>query len=181
MLAPLGLEDVHYASEPCGVLLHWLRELVLDRAKHAQLQLQLDAAKEELSAAEAAHTAAVQQLSELQAELEANRARQSFQEQVIANTHCSPTNTRGAEPASPSNGKVVGAMHLVDSAVARQRCRRGKLWRPAFDITGSITLTMTNLQNAKWWRSCERYKIKSPSSHCPDTPSKPGVKSFAVF
>merc|ERR1711976_150887 len=90
VLAPLDLGDVNYASGSCGALFQWLRELVLDRAKHATLLHEMILAKEDLAAAEEAHGLAEQRLEETQAELEANRMEQSSQEQLLAKMQHTP-------------------------------------------------------------------------------------------
>jgi len=169
ILAPLEIEDVRHASEPCGALMQWLQDLVLERAKHASLQQERAHAVEEVAAAEKAQSLAEQGLLELRADLEAIRAEQLNQEQAIAKLQQGVTQT-----PTPTN---VGSK--VDVATLRQRGKRGKWLRPAFDISGTLTLTMTNLQNTTWWRSCERVKLMSPAN-CSESPSR-AAKSFGLW
>lgn len=156
VLAPLDLEDVQHASGPCGAIFRWLRALVLARVKPANLQLQLAAARKELADAEQAHNLAEQCVIEVQAELQANHSRQLRQDKVIANLkkHMANHSVR----KSPNRTDFV-----------RTPNKRGQWFKPALDITGQFTLTFTNLQNSKWWRS--REYLSSPK----------GSKSFGLW
>jgi hypothetical protein len=148
VLAPLDLDDVNYASGPCGALFQWLKELVLDRAKLASLLLEVKQAKEDHSSAAKAHEIAQQRVCELQSELEANCLEQ---QQLVAHLqkpspHTTPTNA-----------------NKIDVAAARRCCRRGKWLRPAFDFSTHLTVTMQGLKHTTWSRSCEKYKLFSPT------------------
>lgn len=168
VLAPLDLDGVQYASEPCGAVLRWMRSLVLDRAREAHLQLDLDAARKDYAAAEQAKSFAEQSMSEIQAALDANLSQQSCHEQIIATLRRDVARHTAVKNAC--NADVV----------ANQQCKRGHWFKPAFDITGQLTLTITNLKNSKWWRSRERYKLASPS-HCAGSSSESGVRSFGIW
>jgi len=169
VLAPLDVEDVHYANGSCGALFQWLRELVLDRAKHVSLLQEIHSAKEDLAAAEKAHGLAEQRVQDLQDELRANRMEQSYQERFIARLQ------QDLPPQSTPTGTNAGKTDI------KRWHRRSKWLRPAYDWSNTLTVTMQGLQNTTWWRTCERYKMVSPSQAESSSRIGSGQRGFALY
>jgi len=155
---PLDVQEVQHASEPCGALLKWLRSLVLHRARRVCLLRELAAAKAELATAEKAFAFAERLVADIQSDMSANQLQQARREQAIVNIQQEALQ----KPVWSSPAWSGVTRHRGDTSGF-------KLARPTCDIQ----ITMTNLRKAKWWRSCERFKVpSSPSFKSPGTPSK---------
>jgi len=154
----LDVQDVHRASEPCGILLKWLRSLVLNRARRTCLLQELAAAEKDLAAAEKACVSAERLVADIQMDISANQLQQARREQAIVNIRQEVLQ----QPVWASSARHALMRHYGDTA----NSKRGS-------PLGDITFTKTSLQKAKWWRSCERFKLpSSPSFKIPGSPSK---------
>eukprot|EP00931_Biecheleriopsis_adriatica_P045070 TRINITY_DN25829_c0_g1_i2.p1 TRINITY_DN25829_c0_g1~~TRINITY_DN25829_c0_g1_i2.p1 ORF type:complete len:589 (-),score=183.20 TRINITY_DN25829_c0_g1_i2:23-1765(-) len=79
---PLEVSSVSRASEPCGSLLRWVQELVVEHVERKRVQAELEAAAAELKAAEAAEAKVEGDVAEAEAALA--KAKASLEEQEAA-------------------------------------------------------------------------------------------------
>jgi len=154
----LDVQDVQRADEPCGILLKWLRSLVLNRARRVCLLQEFTAAAKDLAAAEKACESAERLVADIQADISANQLQQARREQAIANMQQEALQ----QPLWTSFARQALMRNYGDTSNSKRA-----------SPTGNITITKTSLQKTKWWRSCERFKIpSSPSFKIHGSPSK---------
>jgi len=157
----LDVHEVQHASEPCGMLLKWLRGMVLERARRICLVRQLTNAEAELHVAEQAGLAAQQSIADLESEIAANQLKQARLEQAVITAR-----------EEPQRQPLWGGIRITDGLRSKSLAQRLRRPKPPSDV--DMKITKTNLQNATWWRSIERFKI-------PVSPSKAMAGSFMDF
>jgi hypothetical protein len=170
---PLDQEEVQHASKPCGVLLQWLRALVLDRARHAYLKQELSVAEAEAADAEKACKEAEMHVTTLRADLAAMRKQQEAREQTIKSLRQEmfhkqrQTDFLFSRRCPPQGHTISGVLDSVgDATVAWGQgatCAKPRKWlkRPT-----CVTKILT-LQNSTW---CEVTKM-------PTSPFRRAIKT----
>lgn len=167
---PLDQHEVQHASEPCGALLRWLRTLVLDRARRACIQRDLQRAEDALSCAEKTCRDAELQMTELQTDVELNRKLYTHQEETVVELRSHLEMDRKRNDIQDQSIQAL-QRDLVQTPL--KLCALNGAWnnsgarmrpRSRCSPPNDITLKTLTCQNGTWRETFERYSVPgSPS------------------